>query len=129
MDSPEATSSFDGGATLTLKIPAALLVAALAQAAAAEISARIAELSLEELGQRWGCTNRRETLRKCGKRGVPVRYERGRKSAYVLLADVEAANARMRPAEQLTDGVRVIAMTHPPRPQPQRNPQAERTAA
>lgn len=94
-----------------LKLPEELLARALAAAAAAAIDARIAELSLEELGPRWRCGSRKETLRKCRERGVTVRRERGRKEAYVLLADVEAANERIRREAELPEGVRLTTFT------------------
>lgn len=90
-----------------VRLPEDVWVSALALAMKSEIAARIRELSIEELGPMWRCSSRKETLRKCRERGVTVRRERGRKEAYVLLADVEAANERIRRESDLPDGVRL----------------------
>jgi len=92
---------------ITLRLPESLVLAALAQAAQQAIAARITELGIDELGARWRCTSRKEVLRKCRERGVAVRRERGRKEAYVLLADVEAASERIRRESALPEGVKL----------------------
>lgn len=81
-------------AAVAQRVEALLPPSAVEAIAAARIDARIRELTIEEACDRLRCKNLRQLQDKCRALRIPIYKDRGQKSQYLLLAEIESGQAK-----------------------------------